>query len=128
MMQSGEINLLNIVNEVRTEFERYEIALTTNDVATLDEFFKNAPYTVRLGATENLYGYEEIQEFRKARPSKGLMRTLRNTKITTFGKDMAVVNTEFTKENADVIGRQSQTWVRFNEGWRIVAAHVSSMD
>lgn len=127
-MQSDEINLPYIISEVRTEFEYYEIALTTNDVRILDKLFKNTPYTVRLGATENLYGYEEIQEFRKSRPSKGLMRSLRNTQIMTFGKDLAVTNTEFTKNNTDVIGRQSQTWVRFEEGWRIVSAHVSSMD
>jgi len=94
----------------------------------MDELFKNAPYTVRLGATENLYGYDEIQDFRKSRPSKGLMRELRNTIISAFGTDHAVANTEFTKKDSKVIGRQSQTWVRFSEGWRIVSAHVSSMD
>jgi len=128
MKMDKDINLPDIVGEVTEAFERYEIALTTNDVAVLDELFKNAPYTVRFGATENLYGYDEIQDFRKSRPSKGLMRELRNTIISAFGTDLAVANTEFTKKDSKVIGRQSQTWVRFSEGWRIVSAHVSSMD
>jgi hypothetical protein len=128
MINPLEINLPSILAEVTLAFERYEKALISNDVETLDRLFKDAPYTVRLGATENLYGYEAIKEFRKSRPSKGLDRTLQNTHITTFGNDMAIANTEFLRGGTMRIGRQSHTWIRQTEGWRIVSAHVSWMD
>lgn len=121
------VNLPDVLAEVTAAFGRYETALVTNDVAVLDELFWNDPLTLRFGAGENLYGYEEIAAFRKARPAAGLGRTLRNTVITTFGRDFATANTEFLRPNTDRIGRQSQSWVRTPEGWRIVAAHVSLM-
>ena len=128
-MNELEVNKPEVLAEVSVEFKKYEVALTTNDVTVLDALFKNADFTVRLGATENLYGYDEIQAFRKSRPTKGLMRKLRNTHIMTFGNEFAITNTEFTKKNSSIIGRQSQTWVKFKkEGWRIVSAHVSTMD
>jgi hypothetical protein len=122
-----EIDIPEIRAEVTAAFERYEAALTTNDVAVLDELFKDAPYTVRYGATENLYGYAEIQEFRASRPGQGLQRTLERTVITTFGRDFATASTLFRRVPGK-IGRQQQTWVRFAEGWRVVAAQVSLMD
>jgi Protein of unknown function (DUF3225) len=121
------INLPDVVAEVRAAFERYEHALVTNDVQVLDELFWRSPHTIRYGATENLYGYEEIQAFRAARPSKGLARTLSRTVITTYGHDAATANTEFWRENAERVGRQSQTWIRTGDGWRVVSAHVSQM-
>jgi len=127
-MKDLEVDIPSVQEEVREAFQRYEVALTTNDVTVLDQLFKDAPYTVRLGATENLYGYEAIQAFRKARPSKGLSRTLQNTKVTTFGHDVAIANTEFVKEGEPRIGRQSHTWIRQAEGWRVVSAHVSWME
>ena len=96
-------------------------------MAVLDALFWHDPRTVRLGAGENLYGIDEIRAFRAARPAAGLQRTLRNTLITTFGNDYAVCSTEFTREGSDRIGRQQQTWIRFADGWRIVAAQVSLM-
>ena len=111
--------------EVEQAFARYERALVENDVETLDALFWASPATIRYGPAESLYGREEILAFRKARPSAGLDRTLRRTAITTFGQDAAVANTEFTRPGTDRIGRQSQTWIRMPEGWRIVAAHVS---
>jgi len=36
-----------------------------------------------------------------------------------------VVTTEFVPDDEAPVGRQSQTWIRFDEGWRVVAAHVS---
>jgi hypothetical protein len=123
-----EINLPDVVAEVTAAFNRYEVALTTNDVAVLDELFWNSPYTLRYGATENLLSYEAIRDFRSARPSKGLARDLRNTVITTYGRDYATANTEFIRTSELRIGRQSHTWLRLPEGWRIVAAHVSWMD
>lgn len=122
-----EIDLPEIVAEVSHAFERYERALTGNDVAVLDELFWEDPRTVRYGASENLYGYAAIAEFRRQRPASGLDRTLRNTVITTYGRDMATAWTEFTRPGREGIGRQSQVWVRRPEGWRIVAAHVSQM-
>lgn len=120
-----EINLPEVVAEVMAAFQRYEAALTGNDVAVLDELFWNSPHTLRYGAGENLRGYEAIKAFRLARPSKGLERDLVNTVITTYGRDYATANTEFTRQGETRIGRQSHTWLRLPEGWRIVAAHVS---
>ena len=122
-----ELNNPDVVAEVTAMFMQYEQALVTNDVAELDQLFWNHPNTVRYGATENLVGYDQIQAFRSQRSPKGLARMLEHTVITSFGLDMATANTTFTRENELRIGRQSQTWVRFPEGWRIVAAHVSWM-
>ncbi len=122
-----EINIPEILAEMTAVFERYERALTANDVATLDELFKDAPYTIRYGAAENLHGYEEIKAFRAARPAQGLARTLDRTVITTFGRDFATASTMFRRAPGK-IGRQQQTWVRFPEGWRVVAAQVSLID
>lgn len=121
-----DLNRPEIVAEVEAAFARYEKALVTNDIAVLDELFWNSPETIRYGAGENLYGYEAIAEFRRARPSAGLDRQLKQTRITTFGTNMAVANTLFTREGSDAIGRQSQTWARTEAGWRVVTAHVSS--
>lgn len=123
-----EINRPEIVAEVTEAFRRYEAALTGNDVETLDALFWASAEVVRYGATENLYGQDQILAFRKARPSKGLDRTLQNTVITTFGTDFATANTEFTRPSTQRTGRQSHSWARMPEGWRIVAAHVSWMD
>ncbi|SHK01518.1 Protein of unknown function [Roseomonas rosea] len=121
-----EIDIPEIRAEVEAAFARYEQALVTNDVPVLEELFRDAPETIRYGATENLYGMDDIRAFRRARPSVGLMRSTERTVITTFGRDFAVANTLFRRENAPgKVGRQSQSWVRFPEGWRVVAAHVS---
>ena len=115
--------------EVEAAFAAYEQALTTNDVAALDGFFNDAPSSIRYGAGENLYGYDEIKAFRAARPAVGLSRNLERTKITTYGQDLAIAATLFRRDSAPgKIGRQMQTWVRFPWGWRIVAAHVSIID
>jgi hypothetical protein len=111
--------------EVQAVFARYEDALVNNRVEVLDELFWRSPHTVRYGATENLVGYEAIAAFRTARSPVGLARTLSNTVITTFGRDCATAMTEFRREGSTAVGRQSQTWVRLPEGWRVVAAHVS---
>jgi hypothetical protein len=124
-----EIDRPEVVAEVRAAFEAYEKALVTNDVAALDASFRADPRTIRYGMNENLYGHAEISSFRAARSPVGLARNLSRTTITTFGRDCAVASTLF--ERATVpgkIGRQMQTWVRFPEGWRVVAAHVSLID
>ncbi len=124
-----EIDLPEVVAEVKREFERYERALTSNDVALLDALFRDDPRTVRYGGAENLYGYEQIKAFRAARSPAGLARTLSQTVITTYGRDFATASTLFHRESAPGrIGRQTQTWVRLPEGWRVVAAHVSTID
>jgi len=123
-----ELNLPHVVEEMTEAFARYEAALTSNDVAVLDELFWNSPLTLRYGITENLYGYDAIAAFRSGRSPVGLARTTRNTVITTYGADFATANTEFLRPPGTRIGRQSQTWVRMPEGWRVVAAHVSYMD
>ena len=120
-----EINLPEVVAEVSAAFARYERALVGNDVAVLDELFWRSPHTLRYGATENLYGFDAIAAFRAARPSIGLARSVLRTAITTFGYDSAVTHIEFRRDGDTRTGRQSQTWIRFEEGWRIVAAHVS---
>ncbi|MBV6658087.1 MAG: oxalurate catabolism protein HpxZ [Devosiaceae bacterium] len=120
-----EINRPAVLAEVERAFAAYEAALIGNDVETLDVLFWPSEHTIRYGPAESLYGRDEILAFRKARPSQGLERTLRRTVITTFGDAMATANTEFTRDGSEAIGRQSQTWVRLPEGWRIVSAHVS---
>lgn len=120
-----EINIPDVLAEVTAAFERYEVALVNNDVAVLDELFWNSPLTLRYGATENLYGFDEIRAFRAVRPSAGLARTLGRTVITTYGRAFATANTEFHRAGSDRAGRQSQTWMLTPDGWRVVAAHVS---
>ena len=115
--------------EVEAAFAAYERALVTNDVAALDGFFWASEAAVRYGATENLYGREAIQAFRAARSPVGLARELERTHITCFGRDCAVAAALFRRESAPrKVGRQMQTWIRFPEGWRIVAAHISIID
>ena len=122
------INLPEVLAEVQAEFDRYEDALVNNKVEVLDALFWNSPFTVRYGSGENLVGYAAIQAFRAARSPQGLARTLQHTVITTFGRDVATAMTEFHREGSAATGRQSQTWVRMPEGWRVVAAHVSLID
>ena len=119
------INLPDVVAEVTAAFARYEQALVGNDVAVLDELFWNSPHTLRYGATENLYGYDAIRDFRVGRPAQGLARSLLATVITSYGRDFATANVEFRRSGSDRTGRQSQTWMRTPDGWRVVAAHVS---
>ena len=123
-----DINLPDVVAEVTAAFARYEKALVTNDVAVLDELFWDSPHTLRYGGTENLYGYDAIRAFRAARPAQGLARELMHTVIATYGRDFATANTEFRRTGATRTGRQSQTWLRTPEGWRVVSAHVSLLD
>jgi Protein of unknown function (DUF3225) len=124
-----DIDLPDVLAEVTAQFQRYEKALVSNDVAVLDELFHKDSRTLRYGIGENLYGYSEIASFRAARSPVGLLRKTARTVITTYGRDSAVASTLFFRDNAPGrVGRQMQTWVRFAEGWRIVAAHVSIID
>jgi hypothetical protein len=124
-----EIDIPHVKAEVEAAFAQYEAALVSNDVAVLEELFWDDPRTIRYGAGENLYGMDAIRAFRRARPSHHLARRLDQTVITTFGTDLATAMTLFTRESAPArIGRQSQTWHRFPDGWKIVSAHVSVID
>jgi hypothetical protein len=124
-----EIDLPEVVAEVRAAFDAYEQALMANDVAALDALFRDDPRTIRFGGTENLFGHAEIRAFRAARSPAGLARKLSRTVITTYGRDFAVASTLFHRPSMPgKIGRQMQTWIRFPEGWRVVAAHVSAID
>lgn len=124
-----QLDLPDVVAEVEAAFDRYEKALVSNDVATLDALFHDDPRTIRYGGAENLYGYAEIKSFRAARSPAGLARSLSKTVISTYGRDFAIASTLFHRASAPgKTGRQMQTWVRFPEGWRVVAAHVSTVD
>ena len=124
-----EIDLPEIIAEVREAFDRYEKALVSNDVPALDALFRDDPRTVRYGAGEILYGYADIKAFRAARSPVGLGRQLSRTVITTFGREFAVASTLYERPSAPgKIGRQTQSWVKFPEGWRVVVGHVSLID
>ena len=119
------INLPEVLAEVQAVFNLYEDALVHNRVEVLDALFWDSPHTLRYGATENLYGFDAIQAFRAGRPAQGLQRQLLKTVLTTYGQDFATANVEFRREGSATTGRQSQTWLRTVQGWRVVAAHVS---
>ena len=123
-----DINLPEIVAEVRAAFDRYERALVTNDTATLDELFWASPHTIRYGLGENLYGIEAIRGFRTGRPNVDLDRNLAGTVITTYGTDFATASTLTRKKGSGKTGRQMQTWARTSQGWKVVAAHVSFLE
>ena len=122
------INLPDVRREVTAVLDRYERALVSNDVTELDALFWTNRDTVRYGASECLYGHQEILNFRKNCSPKGLMRTVIRRSIATYGKSFATCSLEFVRDSEPRIGRQSQTWVKFSYGWRVVQAHVSWMD
>ncbi|HEY1473947.1 MAG TPA: oxalurate catabolism protein HpxZ [Pseudolabrys sp.] len=124
-----EIDRPEIVAEVREAFAAYEKALVANDVPALNTMFRDDARTIRYGAGEILYGSAEIKAFRAARSPVALGRTLSRTVITTYGRDFAVASTLYKRPSAPgKTGRQMQTWVKFPEGWRVVAAHVSLIE
>ena len=129
MVQDSEIDLPEVFAEVTAAFNRYEKALSTNDVAVLDDTFRVDPRTIRYGGAEILYGHEEIAAFRAARSPVGLARAISKTVITTYGRDFAVASTLFHRATMPgKVGRQMQSWVKFPDGWHVVAAHVSVID
>src|ERR1041385_1719097 len=124
-----QIDLPEVVAEVRAAFDRYEKELTTNDLDVLNSIFRDAPQTIRYGIGENLYGYDQLISCRQARLAVGLMRSISQTVITTYGRDFAVASTLFRRDTVPgKVGRQQQSWVRFPDGWHVVAAHVSLID
>ncbi len=124
-----QIDIPEVKAEVEAAFALYEAALVGNDVETLEALFNDDPRTIRYGGGENLYGMDAIRAFRRARSPAGLARDLAQTVITTYGRDFAVASTLFHRDSAvGKVGRQQQTWVRFPDGWRVVAAHVSMIE
>ncbi len=124
-----QVNLPEVKAEVEAAFARYEAALMANDVETLQWLFWNSPHTIRYGINEILYGWAEIGAFRSARSPAGLARVISRTVITTFGRDFATASTLFHRATSPAkVGRQQQSWARFDDGWHIVAAHVSVID
>jgi hypothetical protein len=123
------INDPDVIAELEDLYPDYETALVNNDVDRLVAMFWASPRAVRFGATENLYGIDEIRAFRKGRPTVNLARQVKELRITSFGRDFASIHLEFERvvEGRRINGRQSQTWVRFPQGWRIVSAHVSTL-
>ncbi|MBM3218223.1 MAG: oxalurate catabolism protein HpxZ [Candidatus Rokubacteria bacterium] len=123
-------NIPEVVAEVRALFERYEQALIDKDVDVLDNTFWRSPHTIRYAMTEHGYGFDEIHAHRVARPpGPGIKEKRIRLEILTLGRDFATVNLEFKVRGRDLIGRQSQTWVRFADvGWKVVSAHVSAMN
>ena len=121
------INDPEVIAELRAMYPRYEEALVNNDVATLVEMFWTGELVMRFGVTENLYGPDELEAFRKSRPAVNLARNVTRIDVASFGRDFASITLEFERNSANGIvrGRQSQVWVRLPEGWRIVQAHVS---
>lgn len=123
-----ELNREDVVAEVRTRFLQYEEAINRNDIRTLDSLFFESSHTVRFGLSEELWSYDEIHAFRRTPNTAGTPRQLVRYEITSFGDSLAVANAVFRREGVAKVGRQSQTWVRFGDGWRIVSAHVSLAD
>lgn len=121
-----EINHPQTLAEVTRQFDRYQQAIVDNDIAVLNELFWNSKFTLRYGIGENLYGHAEIASYRGERDPKSMARAVGKTVVTSYGRDAATTNIEFSR--AGRTGRQSQAWIRMPEGWRIVAAHVSYMD
>lgn len=122
-----EVNISEVVAEVRAAFDRYNRAVDYNDVEVMNEMFWDSPHTVRYGRAENLYGHAEIAAYRTIRKTN-IERSYPRTVITSFGRDFAIAWTETRIKGSTALGRQSQTWVRTDHGWRIVAAHVSNIE
>jgi hypothetical protein len=121
-----DINLPDVLEGFMPAYMEYQKAVDTNDIETMNKLFWNSPQTVRFGPVGTLIGYDMISSYRRERVGHvSSERTLRNTVITTFGRDFAVTNTETMKQGSTVVGRQSQSWLRTQDGWKIIAAHVS---
>lgn len=127
-MTDPAVNLPEVVAEVRALFERYEQALIDKDVDVLDATFWRSPHTIRYAMSEHGYGFDAIHAHRVARPpGPGIKERRIRLEILTLGRDLATVNLEFKVRGRDLVGRQSQTWVRFpTDGWKVIAAHVST--
>ena len=129
-MEDFSPNIPDVVEEIRALFERYEKALIDKDVDILDNTFWNSPHTIRYAMAEHGYGFDEIHRHRVNRkPGPGIKEKRIRLEILTLGRNFATTNLEFKVRGTDLIGRQSQTWIRFPDlGWKVVSAHVSTTD
>jgi hypothetical protein len=116
-----------VVADVAAAFGRYERALVDGDTAVLTELFWDDGRCVRFGVADRQQGSGEIAAWRREHPTVPPGRTLRDTAVVPLGDDAAVVTTLFHHPGGAIEGRQSQTWCRFPQGRRIVAAHVSDV-
>jgi hypothetical protein len=120
-----QTNDAGVVEEVRQAFLNYNAALDAGDANALNGFFWNSPSTVRFGPTETLFGYDAISTFRsKQWKGGGTSRVIETVAVTALGRDAATTNAVIRSPEGRR-SRQSQTWARLPEGWRIVSAHVS---
>ena len=119
------VNIPEVVADLKSAFGRYEKALNDNDVGVLNELFWDSPHTVRYGVAEQLYGHAEIAGFRAGRPTIDLRRELLKVVITTYGRDFGTASCEYRRLETGRRGRQMQTWMRVDGAWKVVAAHVS---
>lgn len=122
-----EVNDPGTLEGLTAACDAYEVALMENDLDTLDALFWDSPLTLRYGVGENLYGIGEIRDFRKARPGGSPQREVIRREIVAYGPKLGVCNLEFRRQGGTRIGRQSQTWLLTEDGWRVVSAHVSLM-
>ncbi|HVH24437.1 MAG TPA: AtzH-like domain-containing protein [Pseudonocardia sp.] len=122
-----ELDRSEVVAQVRAAFDRYERALADGDLAVLTELFWADPRCVRFGVADRQQGAAEITDWRRANQGVPAGRRLSETRVLAVADHTAVVTTLFGYPGRAVDGRQSQLWVRFPEGWRIVAAHVSEL-
>jgi hypothetical protein len=127
-MNPDQIDRPEVLASLRAAFDAYEAALLRHDVAALDAFFDDDPATVRYGVAEHGYGMDAIRRYRAAALPVHPGRQLRNIVLRSFGADAGSACCEFLAPDTAMIGRQSQTWVRIDGAWRIVAAHVSLLD
>ena len=129
-MSEFEVNIPEVVEEVRALFERYEQALVDKDVEVLDDTFWRSPHTIRLAHAEHGFGFDAIHAFRVARsPGPGTKERRFRLEILTLGRDFATVNLVYKVRGEERTGRQSQTWARLPDvGWKVVSAHVSAVD
>lgn len=126
MIQASQFDLPGPLAEVAAAFAVYEDALRSGDAIVLNQQFWVGTNIVRFGVADRQHGFDEVARWRQRQgPLSG--RKLRMTEISTFGDDTAVVTTLFSYPDRPVEGRQSQTWIRFSDGWKIVSAHVSEV-
>ena len=130
MTENLEVNRPEVVDEITLLFEAYEAALVDKNIEVLDNTFWDSKHTIRYAMHENGYGFDEIHQHRVSRKKgPGIKEERRRLEILTLGDCFATVNLEFKIRGTKDIGRQTQTWVKFpSTGWKVVTAHVSTME
>jgi len=122
---SDAINQPQTVAELTAVFHDYEQALMSNDLPTLDAFFWDDDRVTRYGIADRQWGIDELRAYRAATAAPNFTRRLEHLRIITIGQNLGTAQVEFIRSDSPLRGFQTQTWVRFPQGWKIVAAHVS---